>query len=155
MNVVSTLKKHDDLSEGINIISGNVIDCIFQVHKNLGAGYLERVYEECLCLELSKRSILFQRQYPLNLVYGKDIVDVDFRLDLVVDNAVLVELKAVEKLLPVHEAQIYSYLKMSGFPVGILVNFNVPLIKDGLKRFVSKKLRDSVTPRSTVEGPQS
>ena len=146
---MSSLVKYNDLPESFNLLSQNIVDCIFQVHQNLGAGFLEKIYEDCLCHEMAERGIAFTRQFPINVVYkGKKIAS-DYRLDLVVENKILLELKAVEKILPVHEAQIYSYLKMSGLQLGLLVNFNVPLIKDGIKRFVPKKLRSSVAPRET------
>jgi GxxExxY protein len=120
----------------------------------MGAGYLEKVYEDCLCLELQEKGIAFSRQSQINLTYKGNVVSTDFRLDLIVDNQILLELKAVEKIHPVHEAQIYSYLKMTGLPLGFLVNFNVPLIKDGIRRFTPKvNLRNFVTSRSnTSEG---
>ncbi|TAL27278.1 MAG: GxxExxY protein [Alphaproteobacteria bacterium] len=131
----------------MNLLSGKVVDAIFKVHKELGPGFLEKVYEECLCIEFSDRKIPFQRQVQVNMTYNGRQVPADFRIDLVVDNKILIELKAVEQLHSVHEAQMYSYLKMSGLPLGFLVNFNVALIKDGLRRFVPKELRVSGSPR--------
>jgi GxxExxY protein len=146
---MTVLDKYDDLSGATDLLSRKVVDCIFQVHKNLGAGYLEKIYEDCLCLELAEKGIAFERQFPIHVVYKGKTVSSDFRLDLVVENQIILELKAVEKLHPVHEAQIYSYLRMSGFPLGFLVNFNVPLIKDGIKRFVPN-LRNFVTSRENI-----
>jgi GxxExxY protein len=144
---MAVLEKYSDVPDAMNLLSGQVVDSIFTVHKALGPGFLEKVYEECLCMEFADRQIHFQRQFPLKLTYNGRQVPADFRLDLVVEDKILVELKAVEQLHSVHEAQMYSYLNMSGLPLGILVNFNVGLIKDGIRRFVPKKLRVSGSPR--------
>jgi GxxExxY protein len=138
---MAVLEKYQDLQSDVDNLSKQVVDSIFKVHQAFGPGFLEKVYEECLCMEFSDRKIPFQRQAPLRLEYNGREVATDFRLDMVVDNKILIELKAVEQIHPVHEAQIYSYLKMSGLPMAFLVNFNVPLIKDGLKRYVPKNLR--------------
>jgi GxxExxY protein len=135
---MNELRKYNDLSSDLDSLSKQVVDCIFQVHQKLGAGYLEKIYEDCLCIELEDHGINFVRQYPMNLIYNGKSIPSDFRLDLVVEDKILIELKAVETLLPVHGAQVYSYLKMSKIPLGFLVNFNVPLIKDGIKRYVPK-----------------
>ena len=136
------LEKYQDTPSELDLLSKSVVDAIFHVHKELGAGFLEKVYEECLCLELADRKIAFQRQCPVKMEYKGRQVPADFRLDLVIDGKILVELKAVEQLHAVHEAQMHSYLKMTELPLGFLVNFNVPLIKDGLRRFVPKHLRN-------------
>ena len=138
---MTVLEKYNDVPDELNLLSRQVVDSIFKVHQAFGPGYLEKVYEECLCIEFSDRKIPFQRQAPLRLEYNGRQVPADFRLDLVVANKILIELKAVEALHPVHEAQIYSYLKMSELPMAFLVNFNVALIKDGIKRYVPKNLR--------------
>jgi GxxExxY protein len=143
---MATLRKYSDVPADLNALSEKVVDCIFQVHKNLGAGFLEKIYEDCLCTELQERGIAFTRQFPISLTYKGKIIASDFRLDLVVEDKILLELKAVEKILPVHEAQIFSYLRMAALPLGFLVNFNVPLIKEGIRRFAPKNLRNSVTP---------
>ncbi len=139
---MEALKKYSDLASDLNDLSKRVVDCIFQVHKKLGPGYLEKIYEDCLCIELKDQSLKFMRQYPLQLTYNDQLISSDFRLDIVVENKILIELKAVETMHPVFEAQMYSYLKMSKLPIGLLVNFNVPLIKNGIKRYVPKSLRD-------------
>lgn len=142
----SILNKYNDVPDATNALSGVVVDAIFKVHKELGPGFLEKVYEECLCMELSDRKIPFMRQQPVKMVYNGRQVPADFRLDLVVDNKILLELKAVDQLHPIHEAQIHSYLKMANLGLGLLVNFNVALIKDGIRRFVPKNLRNSGSP---------
>jgi GxxExxY protein len=97
---------------------------------------LESAYEECLCHELRLRELHFERQKPLPVVFKEVRLDCGYRLDLLVYNAVVVEIKAVEAVLPVHEAQILTYLKLGGWNVGLLINFNVPVLKDGIKRIV-------------------
>ncbi len=144
---MSTLNKYNDLSEELNRLTGVVVDSIFQVHKNLGPGYLEKIYEDCLYMELSDRGLTVNRQYPIKFIYNGRPIPSEFRLDMVVENTVLIELKATQTMHPVFEAQMYSYLQSSELPVGFLVNFNTPLIKDGMKRFISKKLRASGPPR--------
>ena len=117
-------------------ITGMIIDAGLKVHKILGPGLLESAYEYCLCHELMLRNISVQRQVSLPIVYEGIQLDAGYKLDLLVANRIIVEVKAVEKLLPVHEAQILTYLKLSGHRIGLLLNFNVPLFKHGLKRFV-------------------
>ena len=107
-----------------------------EVHKHLGPGLLESAYEECLCRELSLRGIPFQRQVELPVEYKGIRLNVGYRMDLVVKDSLVVELKAVEKLEPIHEAQLLTYLRLSGMRIGLLINFNVPVLKDGIKRFV-------------------
>jgi GxxExxY protein len=148
---VSALKNYSDLPEALNELTGKIVDCFFQVHKNLGPGYLEKIYEDCLCIELSDKGLAYQRQYPIKFIYKERTIPSAFRLDLVIENAVIIELKAVHIMHPVFEAQMYSYLQTSELPVGFLVNFNTPLIKDGIKRFVSQKLRASGSPRLNQE----
>ncbi len=116
-------------------LSRQVVDSIFYVHKNLGAGLLESAYEECLSLVLIKRGIPFKRQVLMPIKFDGNIIPNAYKIDMVVDNNIIIELKAVEKILPVHEAQILTYLKLSCIQTGFLVNFNTKLIKDGIKRF--------------------
>lgn len=111
-----------------------LVDAAFSVHRELGPGLLESVYEACLCHELSLRGVEFQSQVVLPIKYRGIQLDGGLRLDLVVANRLVVELKAVEVILPVHEAQVLTYLKLSGHRLGLLFNFNVPRIKDGIKR---------------------
>ncbi len=113
-----------------------VIDAAFRVHTALGPGLLESVYEVCLCHELSRREIAFERQLQLPVIYEGLRLDSGLRLDLVIAGCVIVELKHVEKLLPVHKAQLLTYLKLTGHRVGLLFNFNVERIKDGIHRVV-------------------
>jgi len=119
----------DELTE--KIIGGAI-----KVHKVLGPGLLESAYEACLVFELRSMGLSLETQRPLPIVYGTVRLDCGYRLDLVVENKVIVELKAIEKLLPIHEAQLLSYLKLSGLKTGLLLNFHVQLLKDGIKRLV-------------------
>ena len=120
-----------------NELSKIVVDCIFKVHKNIGPGLLESAYEECLFYELSKTGLHIERQKPLPLFYETIKMEIGYRLDFLVDNKLVIEVKAVEALNDVHKAQVITYLKLSGCKLGLLVNFNVVLIKDGIKRIVN------------------
>ena len=120
----------------INELTKEVIGAAIEVHKVLGPGLMESVYEECLCHELGLRALRFERQKSLPIVFKEVKIDCGYRLDLLVANSVIVEIKAVEVLLPVHEAQLLTYLEVGGWTVGLLINFNVPLLKDGIKRIV-------------------
>lgn len=116
-------------------ISRIVVDAAYKVHKMLGSGLLESAYEECLFYELVKRNLKVERQKLLPIVYEDLKVDAGYRLDLIIEDSLIVELKSVEKILPVHAAQILTYLKLSNIKTGLLINFNTPLIKDGIKRY--------------------
>ena len=104
------------------------------MHRQLGPGLLESAYEECLAYELNQRDIPFERQKPVPVVYKDVRLDCGFRLDLLVGGLVVVELKAVDKLAPIHQAQMLTYLKLTGCKLGLLLNFNVPKLRDGIKR---------------------
>jgi GxxExxY protein len=117
-------------------ISNQIIGCAIEVHRALGPGLLESAYEQCLAHELARNDIEFQRQAPMPVTYKGLKLDCGYRLDLIVADSVIVELKSVEKLLPVHEAQILTYLKLSGMHLGLLINFNESLLKNGIKRFI-------------------
>lgn len=126
-----------DISIEENKLTQQLMDCFFRVHKALGPGLLESVYETCLCHEIGKRGFFLERQKSLPVHYDGLAFESGLRLDLVVEQKIIIELKSVETLLPVHEAQILSYLRLSGMEIGFLVNFNVPLIKNGVRRFVN------------------
>lgn len=106
-------------------LSKIVVDCMFKVHKNLGPGLLESAYEECLFYELSKTDLLTERQKPLPLFYETIKMEIGYRLDFLIENKLVIEVKAVEELNDVHKAQVITYLKLSGCKLGLLVNFNV------------------------------
>lgn len=120
--------------EDKNELSGLIVDGAFQVHKKLGPGLLESIYEEALCYELKKKQLNFIRQQSLPVPYDDIFLDTQFRLDLIVENEIIVELKCVERLIPLYEAQLLTYLKITKLRLGLIFNFNVPLIKDGIKR---------------------
>ena len=117
-------------------LSGRVIGCALEVHKQLGPGLLESSYERCLSYELLSAGIRHETQKELPIDYKGTKLDCGYRVDLFVDNKLIVELKVVEKLLPIHEAQILTYMKLAGVKIGLLLNFNVVRFKDGIKRFV-------------------
>jgi GxxExxY protein len=120
-----------------NRISKDVVEAALEVHKTLGPGLLEAVYEECLATELTSRGRAFARQVPMPVFYKGSRIDLGYRLDMIIERQVIVEIKAVEKLLPVHEAQLLTYLKLTECKLGLLINFNTSLIKDGIRRLVS------------------
>jgi GxxExxY protein len=121
----------------INEITGTVIDAAMKVHSALGPGLLESAYEACLVHELSKRGLKVQSQVGLPVSYDGVEIDVGYRIDVLVEDVVIVELKAVSVVAPIHEAQLLSYLRLSGKRVGLLINFNVLRLKDGIKRMVN------------------
>ena len=124
------------LSDKIEIMASEVVDAAFQVHKTIGPGLLESVYQSCLCYELSSRKIPFQTELALPIHYKNIRLDAGLRLDILVDDSIILELKAVEQLIPLHEAQLLSYLKLADKRLGFLLNFNVPRMKDGMKRII-------------------
>ena len=121
----------------LNRLTGSIIGAAIEVHKELGPGLLESAYEACLAYELGERGLSVERQKPLPVVYKQVKLDCGYRIDLLVNGEVVLELKAVDKLLPIHEAQLLSYLKLSGCKVGLLINFHVEMLKDGIRRKVS------------------
>ena len=120
-----------------NEISKIIFNCALKVHKALGPGLLESSYEECLYYELKKSGLKVQKQKVLPLIYEEVKLDIGYRIDLIVESKVIIELKAVEALNDVHLAQILTYLKLSGCKLGMLINFNVTLIKNGIRRVVN------------------
>ena len=125
-----------DTKEKANALSREVIGAAIEVHKALGAGLLESAYEECLCQELKLRGIPFARQVELPIEYKGLELSAGYRMDIVVGGLLVLELKSVEKLLPIHEAQLITYLSLSKIWLGLLINFNVPILKEGIKRRV-------------------
>ena len=122
----------------LNILSERIIAAAIEVHRALGPGLLESVYEECLCHEFEKRGFKFERQKPLPIVYGTVRLSCAYRMDVVVDNAIVIEVKSVARWERVHEAQIISYLKLSGLHLGLVLNFNVKnLSREGIMRKVN------------------
>jgi len=117
-------------------LSAKVIEGAIEVHRALGPGLLESAYEECLCHELQTAGLAFERQRPLPVIYKGIRLDCGYRLDVVVERCLILELKTVEKLLPIHEAQLLTYLKLSGLRTGLLLNFNSAVLRDGIRRMV-------------------
>jgi len=122
---------------GTDAITEQIIGAAIEVHRQLGPGLLESAYEECLCFELSQHGLQFERQVNLPVSYKGVKLDCGYRLDLVVEDEVIVELKTVEQLAPIHYAQLLTYLKLPGKKVGLLMNFNEPVLRRGLKRLVN------------------
>ena len=118
-----------------NEITGKIIGSAIEVHKILGPGLLESCYEECLEYELLNSGLIVMRQVPFSIDYKEIRLDMGYRMDLLVENEIVVELKAVDEIAPIHEAQVLTYLKFSKKKVGLLINFNVLLLKDGIRRF--------------------
>jgi GxxExxY protein len=121
----------------INKITDTIIGSAIDVHRELGPGLLETAYEACLAFELADRGLSIERQKALPIVYRDVRLDCGYRLDLLVENKVIVELKAVERFEPIHTAQLLSYLKLSGCKLGLLINFNVKVLKNGIRRIIN------------------
>ncbi len=130
-----------------NQLTEKIIGCAIEVHKALGPGLLESAYEECFCYELVENGISCSRQVSLPVVYKGIKLDCGYRIDVLANDLVIIELKTVEKLLPIHEAQLLTYLKLYGRPLGLLMNFNVPVLKDGIKRLVNQFQETSASQR--------
>ena len=124
-------------SNQLNELSKVILDASIVVHKEMGPGLLESVYQHCLSKELYLRGINYSRLVPVPLMYKGYILNKDYVIDMLIEDSIVIELKAVEGLLPVHEAQLISYLKLSKKRLGFLINFNVPLLKEGFRRFVN------------------
>jgi len=122
----------------INKLSSRIIGAAIEVHKALGPGLLESAYEECICYELDLGGLSLERQKPLAIQYKEIDLDCGYRLDVVVENAIILELKSCDKIEPIHEAQLLTYLRLSGLKLGLLLNFNVPLMRDGIVRIVNE-----------------
>ena len=122
--------------KNLNELTEAIIGAAMEVHRTLGPGLLESTYEMCLCRELSISGIRFERQVPIAVEYKGVKLDCGYRADIVVDGMILVEIKAIDSLLPIHDAQLLSYLKLGGWKIGLLINFNVELLKNGLRRRV-------------------
>ena len=121
----------------INDLTGQVINAAIEVHKTLGPGLLESIYEECLCHELGLRRIPYERQKEFPIEYKGIKLNASFRLDVLVNKQLILEIKSCDTLLPIHEAQLLTYLKLTGLKIGLLINFNVPMLKDGIKRLAN------------------
>ncbi len=120
-----------------NILTNKIIGAAIEVHKHLGPGLLESAYEECLCHELNLVGLKFIKQKALPVKYKSIYLDCGYRIDLLVENKIILELKAIERIFPIHEAQLLTYLKLSGIKLGLLINFNVSVLHKGIKRMVN------------------
>lgn len=130
-------KEHSESSERENLkdpLTHRVIGCALEVHRTLGPGLLESTYETCLVQELTQVGIVFRRQVALPIEYKTVLLDCGYRIDLLVEDSLIVELKSVDSLLKLHEAQLLTYMKLAEAPIGLLINFNVKLLKDGIRR---------------------
>ena len=127
---------HTPISAELEKIARHVVDAGLQVHRSLGPGLLESAYEHCLVHELTKRLLPIQRQTVLPVSYQGENIEAGYRVDVIVSGQVIIEIKSVEALMPLHEAQVLTYLKLSGLRLGFLLNFNVPMFKHGIRRFV-------------------
>ena len=126
--------------ERLNGITRSIIGAAIQVHSALGPDLLESAYEACLAFELGNRGLRVEQQKPLTLVYQQVKLDCGYRIDLLVEGSVVVEIKSVEAIAPIHEAQVITYLKLSGCKLALLINFNVPVLKVGIRRFVNGQI---------------
>lgn len=120
-----------------NQLTQKIIGCAIDVHKALGPGLLESAYQECLLYDLRQNGLFVERQIPMPIIYKEVKLDHGYRIDLLVENKVVIELKTVEYLSPVHTAQILTYMRLGNYKLGLLINFHVKLLKDGIKRFVN------------------
>ncbi|MCF7824471.1 MAG: GxxExxY protein [Candidatus Marinimicrobia bacterium] len=136
MSLQNSSKQFEPLPEREELIAKKIVDAAYTVHKHLGPGLLEKVYEVCFCHELEKRGLHFERQQNVNIKYDGMEFNEGLRLDVFVEDTIICELKAVEQMNPVWSAQILSYLKMIDKRLGFLINFNVPVMKKGIKRFI-------------------
>lgn len=119
----------------LNDITGEIVDASLKVHRSMGPGLYEKVYEDCLFHELTKRNFNVTRQHPVTVEYEDLIISNAFKIDLLVENKVIVELKSTDSLMPIHKSQILTYMRLSQIKTGLLINFNVNLIKDGIQRY--------------------
>jgi GxxExxY protein len=133
-----------------NALTEKIIAAAIEVHRHIGAGLLESAYEECLCRELHLMGIPFRRQVVLPVNYKGLRLDCAYKLDILVDETVIVEIKAIEDFAPVHQSQLLTYLRLTNKRVGLLINFNVPILKNGLKRVVNRYAGPDLTPRTSA-----
>ncbi len=120
-----------------NQLTSEIIGSAIEVHRNLGPGLLESTYEECMAFELQERKLIVQRQHEIPVLYKGNKLDQNYRIDLLVNNQVIIELKSIKKIEPIHDAQLLTYLKLANIRYGLLLNFNVPVMKQGIKRLLN------------------
>ncbi len=124
------------INNEINQLTGKIIKCAIEVHKHLGPGLLESAYERCLCIELEEQKLQYIRQSPVPIIYKSNKLDCAYKADIIVENKVLLELKTVQRIEPIHMAQLLTYLKLTGIKLGLILNFNECILKDGIKRMI-------------------
>jgi GxxExxY protein len=129
-------KGKDFDAKSLNELSSKIIGACIEIHRELGPGLLESAYEQCLCYELTQMGLMFSRQADVPLRYKGVILDCGYRIDVLVEDLVIVELKSCEKITELHEAQLLTYLKLQRLPLGLIINFKVPLLKQGVKRML-------------------
>ena len=125
------------IPERVNHLSSIIFDCALTIHRKLGPGLLENIYEECLVYELRSRGLKIESQVSLPIVYQELKIENAYRIDILVEDSIIIEIKAVEAIQPVHEAQLLTYLRLTNHRLGLLINFNSPLIKDGIRRMAN------------------
>ena len=146
--------RHRDF-EALEGLTGTCIGAAMDVHRVLGPGLLESAYASCLTHELRRRGLGVERERPVPLVYGEVTLECAYRLDIIVEETVIIEVKALEQVLPLHKAQLLSYLRLSGCPVGLLLNFNVTSLSRGIHRVVSSHCLPGLTPRPPLSSAHS
>ena len=127
---------YDSLSSRENWLAAQIVDIAICIHKAMGPGLLESIYEKCFCYELTKKNIVYKKQQMIQIIYDDLILDEGLRIDILIDNLIIIELKAQENYHPVWETQLLSYLKLTGKRLGYILNFHVPLMKNGIKRMI-------------------
>ena len=147
----ATNNRRDDEAQSLNALTQRIIGASIEVHRHLGPGLLELAWEECVCYELAQAGIRFERQKPLPVRYKTVNLDCGYRLDLLVESMGVVELKTIEQLLPVREAQLLTDLRLADLRLGLLINFRVPVVKDGIRRIVNRFPSASASPRPCGE----
>ena len=126
------------MDKNLNYLSSKIIEAAINVHKELGPGLLESVYNACMLIELNNMNLIVKSEVPLPVIYkGEIVAEEGFRIDLLIEDRIIVELKSVEKIQPVHQKQLLTYLRLANKPLGLLINFNEPLLKDGITRIVN------------------
>ncbi|NCC62832.1 MAG: GxxExxY protein [Verrucomicrobiae bacterium] len=131
-----SLTKHSDLPEELERLAKQVVDCVYTVHKELGPGFLEKIYEEALVSEFRRRGLPFASQRPMPVFYRGERLPTEYKLDMIVADSIILELKTADAILPIHEAQLLSYMKQADAAIGFVINFKQTLIKNGIRRIV-------------------
>lgn len=126
----------EDITEDLNILSGKIVDCALQVHKKLGPGLLESAYQHGLAYYFSKNGIVFEKEKTIPIIIDDYPIDAGYRADFIINRHIILEIKSVERIIPIHTAQLLTYMKLGGFKLGLIFNFNEKLMKNGIRRYV-------------------